>query len=77
MPLYDMRCPSCKKTCKKLTAKLPKIICAPCNVAMVRDFNAPGCQVNEVLDNGHMPRKIERLRDAEALYRDRSKRDKS
>jgi hypothetical protein len=44
---------------------------------MVRDYSTgPTTQVKEVLDNGLMPKAVERYTDAEKVYDDNSKHPK-
>jgi hypothetical protein len=55
-------------------------ICAACAGAgratiLVRTPKPPTSQVTEVLDNGAMPKRLERLADAERLYRERAEAD--
>jgi hypothetical protein len=42
---------------------------------MERDPSGPSALVKETLDNGAMTTKIERLKDAEQLYKDRAKKN--
>jgi hypothetical protein len=42
---------------------------------MVRKSNPPNTQVKEVLDNGFMTKRVERLKDAEELYKNRKKKE--
>jgi hypothetical protein len=42
---------------------------------MERAPRGPTAQVKETLDNGAMKRKVERFKDAEKLYKDRSKQN--
>ncbi len=58
-----------------MAIKEPKIECIKCHIFMIRDSNPPNTQVKEVLDNGLQPKRIERLRDAEELYRNRKKKE--
>ena len=75
MALFDFECPSCFITIKRLANKEPKIECTKCNIFMVRNNNPPNTQVKEVLDNGLQPKRIERLKDAEELYKNRKKKE--
>lgn len=42
-----------------------------CGLEMVRDPRPPSSRVTEVLDNGLMNKRLERLADAERLFADR------
>ena len=75
MPLFKLTCPKCGKAVKKLGKTTPKVWCEECQVIMERQMAPPDVQVKEVLDNGAMPRKVERFKDAEQLFRDRAKRN--
>lgn len=75
MALFDFQCPVCFIYIKKLASKEPEIECDKCHVPMTRNNNPPNTQVKEVLDNGLQPKRIERLRDAEELYKNRKKKE--
>jgi protein-arginine kinase activator protein McsA len=75
MPIYKLVCPKCGQKVKKLAKAKPDTVCTKCFVLMERQMAPPDVQVKEVLDNGAMPRKVERFKDAEQLFRDRAKRD--
>ncbi len=49
-----------------------KMTCKKCGAEVVRKPTGPSSQVVERLDNGMMPKAVERLADAERLYRDRA-----
>jgi hypothetical protein len=79
MPLYNFKCIDCGATKRKLLeseerAQVACIIC-DCGSFMERNAQAPSARVTEVLDNGMMVRKVERLQDAERIYKDRSHGD--
>ena len=75
MALFDFECPSCYRIVKRLANKEPNIECTNCHVLMVRKSNPPNTQVKEVLDNGFMTKRVERLKDAEELYKNRKKKE--
>lgn len=57
----------------KSSKEIKNLRCPECKECVTREVTGPSSQVMEVLDNGAMPRRLERLRDAEDLYRSRSK----
>jgi hypothetical protein len=76
--LYYLSCLACGheaarflKTAKEATEQA----CAFCQGPMKRNPRPPSSQVMETLDNGHMGRKVERLKDAEELHQDRARND--
>lgn len=85
MPLYNFKCSgSCRTTRRKILEpdKLNTIIgktCwkPDCGGVWERDPTGPTNQVYERLDNGLMPRAVERLADAERLFKERAKNDPS
>jgi hypothetical protein len=74
MPLYKMVCPKCGILIKKISKQLPTIVCEKCSVLMERAMSPPESQVKEVLDNGFMPKRIERFKDTESLFKNREKK---
>lgn len=75
MPAFVLYCEKCQKTTKKLLAfckELVDQVCDKCGSKLVRKGNGPTASVYEKLDNGAMPRSVERLRDAEELYKERA-----
>lgn len=74
MACFNYKCPNCSKETRRIVPKPTVTFCDECNVEMVRAPKPPTTQVKEVLDNGLMPRKVERLRDAEDLNRNRTKK---
>lgn len=77
MPLYCYQCSTCKKTARR--------ICSPdesktapicCEKPMKRTPKPITSRCVEVLDNGVMPKKLERLVDAERLFRERAEATK-
>ncbi len=74
MPLYHLRCAGCGRTDKKLTpnpVKDPETTCS-CGGVMKRAAKGPATRVMEKLDNGIMPRAVERDSDAERLMAERA-----
>lgn len=78
MPLYKTKCQKCGAHKSLLTMKfsweeieesLKK--CPSCEGELVRDGKGPSTSVKETLDNGAMPRAVERFADIEAMKRER------
>lgn len=81
MALYNFRCSGpCKSSKRKILNhdQLDTVVgklCGKtdCSGVWEREQTGPTNQVYEVLDNGLMPHKVERLADAERLFKERSK----
>jgi hypothetical protein len=71
LPLYKLRCPRCERE-KKVMRDKPPQECCPCGGEFQRSGAGPSSQVTERLDNGLMPRSLERLVDAERLHQERA-----
>lgn len=75
MPLYNFKCPKCgkakRKICSAEQSKDP-IACSDCSTTLERAPSGATSQVKERLDNGLMPRAVERLADAERLFKERA-----
>ncbi len=76
MPVFNLVCGSCSKTTRQLasswgsrTADASK---CDCGGELKRAATGPSTRVVETLDNGAMPRSVERLANAEELYRKRA-----
>ena len=76
MPLYYFECQTCKKTVRRVCS--PKDLKAPvcCGGSMTRTPRPPTSRCVEVLDNGVMTKRLERLTDAERLYHERAEATK-
>lgn len=78
MPAYEFECPVCHKRQRAILspeeAKDQNIPCKEENCAgkLRRKSKAPTTQITETLDNGLMPRKLERLADAEKIHDERA-----
>lgn len=76
MPMYNYHCPECEQNFRFIKtpekALLP-VNCATCDTLLVRKPAPPTSMVKEVLDNGLMSRKVERLADIEEIVVERSK----
>jgi len=87
MPLYRFFCPSCSARQTRILRvpfdelspeKVRDILtCKMCGKCVKRDPSPPTTQSKETLDNGAMPHAVERLKDAEELYKDRAENDPS
>lgn len=79
MPSFTFQCQKCEQVVKRLLPagdrKKPQVHPGECGGALVRVGTGPTVLVKETLDNGAMPRAVERLKDAEELYRERSEND--
>lgn len=78
MPMYYFTCDSCAESqglrLKPGEQKAPRA-CPKCGTALRRDPRPPSTQVMESIDNGIMPRRVERLADAQRLFKDRAAND--
>jgi putative FmdB family regulatory protein len=77
MPVYHFECEKCLKTIRKMLEIDPKAWAKSCQCGgnFRRKASGPSCQVMERLDNGAMPRAVERLAEVERIQaEDRSKR---
>lgn len=71
MPQFKFVCPKCGF--KKSRLSKDHFECEKCKAQMERNPTGPTNQVYERLDNGLMPRTVERLADAERLNKERAK----
>ena len=70
MPMYNFVCPNGHKIrTLSLHPQLP--FCVKCGGQLFRDPQPPTVQTIERLDNGVSPRAVERLVNAEQLYKER------
>jgi len=78
MPSYKFECKKCGKPVQRILLagdqKKPQIH-KDCGGDLVRVGAGPSVLVKETLDNGAMPHAVERLKDAEQLYKDRARND--
>lgn len=78
MALYYFHCPKCDKSEGRFLKDRTRVLqqdCLTCGERLTRTPQAPSSQVRESLDNGVMPRRVERLKDAEILHKERSRND--
>ncbi len=76
MPVFNYHCEQCVADVRRIltpTAARDPQFCDSCGSELDRNSQGPSTQVMERLDNGCMPKRVERLADAERLYRERSK----
>jgi transcription elongation factor Elf1 len=76
MPLYNFSCPVCGKATRRILVPedldYTEVRCAKCDTIMEYSPKPPTTRITETLDNGAMVKKVERLSDAEEIYRDRA-----
>ncbi len=78
MPAYTFECPICKQWQRAiLSVQEMKDGNVPCKTPgcagiLERKAQPPTTQITETLDNGLMPRKLERLADAERIHEERA-----
>jgi len=72
MAVYHYVCPKCELFVKTFKKGLK---CNKCGTEMVRNSTGSRYDVKEVLDNGIMARRVERLKDIEEIMKDRSRTD--
>jgi hypothetical protein len=86
MPRYFFGCDSCganvhrifRTTFEKLLPeKKADAVKCKCGATLVRVHSPPTTQVKEILDNGAMAHRIERLADVERMAKDRARNDPS
>lgn len=78
MPLYYFSCPKCQVPTAKVLPR--EDVCKPQECPrkcgpMVRTPKGPSSAVKERLDNGAMPRAVERYAEAERLFAERAAND--
>lgn len=79
MPLYRFVCSNCRTQSERLLRagkQNDTIICGKpdCGGKLLRDYGAASqsTKIVEVIDTGLMPKRLERLADAERLFKERS-----
>jgi hypothetical protein len=86
MPRYFFGCDSCGANVQRIFRitfeKLPPgkkadAVKCKCGATLFRMHTPPTTQVKEILDNGIMAHRIERLKDVEQLAKDRARHDPS
>lgn len=79
MPLYNLVCPKCGSTQRRILKpeEADVVLCrAPgCDSNMKRTPTPPTVHTKEVLRFGHQVRDVERFEDAEKLYDERAHQD--
>lgn len=73
MPLFNYACSNCNFIKRSLKSDPPT--CPACNIHMVRKLEGPTTKILETLDNGIMTKKVERLSDAERIFKERHEAD--
>ena len=74
MAAFYFTCKVCQKPQRRIVRaeEVPTLTCE-CGGQLERTPSPPTTQVMETLDNGAMPRRVERLSEAERLFKERSK----
>lgn len=72
MPLYYYYCSECSLEKKRIVDVPVEQPCPKCNKNMARSPRPPTSQVMEVVDNGLMSKRVERLNDIESILKERS-----
>jgi hypothetical protein len=73
MPAFYFKCDKCSKQKRKILPKLEKEVRCECGGVCVRAESNTSSVVKEVLDNGIMARKVERIYNIQELAKERSK----
>lgn len=82
MPMFNYKCPKCGFLMHKLMSiedcpRKDGLHCPKDHTELVRDYSTgPSTQTKEILDNGLMPKAVERYTDAEKIYDDNSHMEK-
>jgi DNA-directed RNA polymerase subunit RPC12/RpoP len=76
MALYNFKCLNCQKAIRKLMSveeyRKAAVNCDSCGEPAARDLRGPTSRTMEVLDNGLMPRPVERLAETERIMTERA-----
>lgn len=75
MALFYYVCKKCEVVTRRILDRPAGQVCPKCGKGMRRLPKPVTTKTNEVLDNGVMVNRVERLVDAEAIYKERSRRD--
>lgn len=76
MPLYQYVCPQCGESVRVMQTveqQRDGKDCPVCDTGMERKLNAPSTRTVEVIDTGLMGKRLERLADAERIYKEHVK----
>lgn len=77
MPLFYFYCSNCQKKYRHILKQYSlgqKVSCVVCKSALERLVKAPTTQTTEIIDNGIMPKQVEKLMDVKELLEERSKK---
>ena len=74
MAIYRFVCDTCGQVVRSLlkTLDLTRKVSHSCGGILIRTPNPPSTHTKEILDNGAMPKSLERFSDAERLYKERA-----
>lgn len=75
MGVYHYKCNKCQTSIRKILAKAEIVYCETCKSKLKRDPKPLTTKQNEVLDNGIQTKAVERMVDAEEIYKERSRMD--
>lgn len=78
MPLFRYSCSNCdcvKSLIRRIGATAKAPVCL-CGTTMTRTSKPPSSRVVETIDNGVMPKRVEKLIDAERLFKERADKNK-
>jgi DNA-directed RNA polymerase subunit RPC12/RpoP len=73
MPAFYLKCNKCSKELRRILTKFTEIKCDCGEVMQRTDKTNPSAMIKEVLDNGAMIRKVERIHNIDELVKQRSK----
>jgi PHP family Zn ribbon phosphoesterase len=75
VPAFNFACECGNRVTKLRSAPPAEVSCPECGRPMKRAAMGPTSRCTEVLDNGAMSRPLERLDNAEEIFRDRARTD--
>jgi DNA-directed RNA polymerase subunit RPC12/RpoP len=80
VPIFNYRCPQCSNNVRRHLSNPEdgkrEMFCPKCNEKLDRAPTPPDPHVIERLDNGAMPRAVERFADAERLMKEREDKNR-
>jgi DNA-directed RNA polymerase subunit RPC12/RpoP len=72
MAWFTYECPTCKRdVLQRLPKRLPQVICKECGTTIFPKLKIGTSRMVEVLDNGLMAKKVERLHNVEDIMQER------
>lgn len=73
MPVYLLKCTSCKFTDRKILDRFESYECPYCHKGLMVRNPQMNVQIKESVDNGLMPKKVEVYKDIKELVHERNK----